>query len=859
MHQHRFNMRFDVSFNVPGLAVAALLAAAAGARAEEPSYAALRAARPDGRMAQVKDLVLERDVFRFELAQGTIHFLAPVGGRTVGAVFLGHGSFRLSPASDHERRQLALYLGAGREFSNLTDSFDELVLLFADDTAKEIAAAVPIEARAPDPRARQVYERWLGRQRDDFRTNFHLRLLADLLNVPGLMSGVFMALLEGKKLPPALAAVDPDGCQALLGGRMGEEDTLLLVPHATRGGVWYLSDRQGEVKAGRASPVKRLAHALHYTVDTTVRRDTDLQGVATVRFEALVPGLRVLPVHLMEKLRLSAAEYAPAGDAGIAAAGAQAASGIGAAAGGPPAWQPAAFIQEEAKQDSDAAVVFPRPLGKGEQVLLRLSYKGDSVLVDAGDKNFVVGARESWYPNLGVFSDPAPFDLTYRVPAGNEIVSVGRQVESRTEGRQTVSAWRTDTPVQVAGFNYGKFKKLARRDEVSGIDVAVYTNPGTPNVIREINGYLSSLGGGLAPGELPADGQIINTAPQASLGKVDTGRLAEAAMTDGINSARLFTTYFGPLADKHVAITQQSQLNFGQSWPALIFMPYIAFLDGTQRQRLGLARAKDFVDQVGYHEFAHQWWGHLVGAESYRDQWLEEGFAEFSAALAVQQTQGWGAYDRFWQRVRKSILSTPPGNAVANVDAGPITQGIRLATERSPWAYQALIYEKGAYVLHMLRMLMWDGAAATPDGNFIAMMHDYARTYGGKEASTADFQQVVERHMVPAMNGTGDGKMDWFFRQWVRGTEVPRYVVDLKLEPSGGEVRVRGTISQQQVSADFRALLPLYLELDKGQFVRFALVPMIGAASIPFDRVLKTAKKARRVLANVRGEVLARD
>ena len=89
--------------------------------------------------------------------------------------------------------------------------------------------------------------------------------------------------------------------------------------------------------------------------------------------------------------------------------------------------------------------------------------------------------------------------------------------------------------------------------------------------------------------------------------------------------------------------------------------------------------------------------------------------------------------------------------------------------------------------------------------------------------------------------------------------EVPRYVVDLKLEPSGGEVRVRGTISQQEVSADFRALLPLYLELDKGQFVRFALVPMIGATSVPFDRVLKTAKKARRVLANARSEVLARD
>jgi|HubBroStandDraft_3_1064219.scaffolds.fasta_scaffold05108_2 hypothetical protein len=112
---------------------------------------------------------------------------------------------------------------------------------------------------------------------------------------------------------------------------------------------------------------------------------------------------------------------------------------------------------------------------------------------------------------------------------------------------------------------------------------------------------------------------------------------------------------------------------------------------------------------------------------------------------------------------------------------------------------------------------------------------------------------------VPAMNATGDGKMDWFFRQWVYGTEVPRYVVDLKMEPDGEGVRVRGTISQQEVSAGFRALLPLYLEFDKGQFVRFALVPMIGATTVPIERVLKTPKKPRRLLVNLRSEVLARD
>jgi hypothetical protein len=603
-------------------------------------------------------------------------------------------------------------------------------------------------------------------------------------------------------------------------------------------------------------------------VATTVPRATDLAGVTTIRFAVSAPGLRVLPIQLMPRLRIDEAVYGPAPRGPrVDAAALPAAGDQGPRAprpGAEPAPEPessraAAVIQEDAREDgADAAVVFPEPLAQGSEVLLRLAYHGDAVLEDAGDKNYVVEARESWYPNLGVFEEPAPFDLVYRVPAGNQVVSVGRLVSERVLGPQSVSEWRTDGAVRVAGFNYGKFKKLERRDDGTGVDLAVYTNPGTPDIIRTINAALESVGRRQMAVE-GVDSTYENYAPQATLGNVNTGRLAEAALTDGINASRVFSTYFGPLAEKHVAITQQSQFTFGQSWPSLIFMPYISFLDGTQRQRLGLTGAKDFVDQVGFHEFSHQWWGHLVAAESYRDVWLEEGFAEFSAALALQHTQGWGAYDHFWRQARRAIFAKPLHSAVADIDAGPITQGIRLQTERSPYAYQALVYEKGAYVLHMLRMLMWDGADAVPDRRFMAMMHDYTSSYAGKQAATADFQRVVERHMVPAMNAGGDGKMDWFFRQWVYGTEAPHYVADLHLESAGAEVRIKGRITQEGVADDFRALVPIYLVFDRGQFVRVGLLPMIGKASLPVDVALKPPKKPRGVLINARSEVLARD
>ena len=897
----------------------------AGGGAGEPGiavYAALRGARPDGRVAAVHGLVIERDAFRIELESGSVHFLAPVAGRTVGAVFVGHGTVRVSPATAAERRQLAAYLGEGRDLAELSDGFAEMVLLFADDTAAAIARAAAVERRAPDARAVQVWERWFARQRQSFHLNLQLRLARDLMNgggapaetaAPGEMAGaaapptevagappaagaggrgVFLALFEGRKVPAALIAVDPDGVAGLLSGsRLGGETSLLYVPEPRRGGIWYLgAPAAAGVAAAPAEPAEagggpaapeganagasaRLAEALHYRVETTVRRDTDVGGVTTIRLRVRAPGLRLLPIHLNPGLRLSEASYEIAPGAGGAAAGATGDPPPGSAASAPrltaPVAPPAAVappapvaavsvVQEDAKEDGgDAAVIFPRPLAAGEEILLRLAYQGEGVLKDAGDRNYYVEARTSWYPNLGVFSAPAPFDLVYGVPAGNQVVSVGRLVATRQAGGQEITEWRTDGGIRVAGFNYGRFRKLERHDEASGVDFAVFTNPGTPDAVRSLNAAMQGEPRGTT-GLLPP-GTLYNTAPQASLGVINTARLAEAAMDDAVNAARIFTTYFGPLAERHVAITQQSQFIFGQSWPSLIFLPYISFLDGTQRQRLGLAGAAEAVDQIGFHELSHQWWGHLVGAASYRDVWLEEGFAEFSAALAVQHTQGWGAYDRFWRAARARILATPRHSAVASLDAGPITQGFRLATASSPAAYQAIVYGKGAYVLHMLRMLMWDGAAAAPDRRFIEMMHDYTASFGGRQATTADFQRVVERHMVPAMNAAGDGRMDWFFRQWVHGVAAPRYVTDLQLRAAAGRIHVDGKVRQEGVADDFHAALPIYLEFERHQYVRVGQVMLAGVAEVPVSLTLQSDRKPLGVLVNARGEVLARD
>ncbi len=811
-------------------------AAAAAGAAVDATYAALRAARPDGRKVTVAGLTLERDVFRFRFDSGTFHFLAPVAGRTVGAVFLGEGSWRLAPASESERHHLALVTGE-KDLEVLEDRFGELVLLFGDDTAAEIERHAAATTGPPEPRAVAAYEDQLKRQRKEFHTNFHLRVLHDLLDAPGAGGGAFLAFPRGRKLPQALVAVDPHGAEALrLGPLLGGEDSVLFVADEHNGGLWYLSEPAAVVKAGRPAPQQTAADALDYRVETTVGRDADISGTTTVRLAVLTPGIRVLPVHLLADLRIEQAAFAvPA-----------------ATAGGEPAWTDVAWVQEDEDDDADAAVVFPAPLARGEEVLLRLTYSGREVLDDVGDGTFVVGARESWYANLGVFTDPATFTLVYRVPAGRDVVSVGTRRELREEAGQSVSVWTTEQPVQVAGFNYGKFKRLAKRDEETAVEVEVYTSRRTQAITLEWSAMDEVADVAGAEGLSSAAGQ--------GLGQIIPERLADGILVDGLNSSRVFTTYFGPLPQRQVAITQQAQWNFGQSWPSLIFMPYLSFLDGTQRQRLGLTQAGAFVEEVGYHEFAHQWWGHLVGFRSIRDQWLSEGFAEFSSALALQHAQGWGKYGEFWERTRQFLLEKTRGNAIPNYEAGPITQGLRLSTQRSPFAYPAIVYGKGAFVLHMLRMLMWDGGSPAPDARFIAMMQDFARSFAGRQATTADFQAVVERHMVPAMNATGDGTMNWFFQQWVYGTEIPRYTQDLKLEKIGDDRwRVAGTVTQAGVSEGFRSLVPLYFDFGKGDLARFGMVAMVGSGSKAVDATLTVPRRPRRVVLNARHEVLARD
>jgi len=326
---------------------------------------------------------------------------------------------------------------------------------------------------------------------------------------------------------------------------------------------------------------------------------------------------------------------------------------------------------------------------------------------------------------------------------------------------------------------------------------------------------------------------------------------------------QLCTIFFGRAPYDNVNITEQPNFSFGQSWPGLVYLPISAYIDSTQRWMLfGTINTKftGFVQEVTPHEVAHQWFGHGVAWASYHDQWLSEGFAEFAAGLFLQQATGpkWQKdYIDFWERQRVRILEKNNFGVSPN-DAGPLWLGLRLIAPRSPQAYQGVTYSKGAYVLLMLRSLMYDDHATGDqhEQTFIDMMHDYMESYRDTPASTESFKAIVEKHMTKQMDIQQNGRLDWFFDEWVYGTQVPRYSFKYEFKPGeGGKIKIHAEITQSEVDEHFAMFVPVFADFGNGM-VRLAAVGIAGSSTRTVDFIAD--RQPKKVALNAYKDILER-
>ena len=156
--------------------------------------------------------------------------------------------------------------------------------------------------------------------------------------------------------------------------------------------------------------------------------------------------------------------------------------------------------------------------------------------------------------------------------------------------------------------------------------------------------------------------------------------------------------------------------------------------------------------------------------------------------------------------------------------------GFRLSTEKTGWnVYSSLVYPKGAYILHMIQMMLW--SQRDGDARFSAMMRDFVSTYRLKAATTEDFKAIVEKHMIPGMDLDGNQRMDWFFNEYVYGTSLPNYHFETQVTPDGDNTVLHYKLTQSSVTDSFKNAVPIYLELADGRVLKLGGVMVAGNAS----------------------------
>ena len=777
-----------------------------------PLYDELREARVT-HAGHIRDGRLRIDRFELELRDGHLYLAPEIDGVVSTAVFLGDGLVRAYPPDAIEHHQLEKL----SDEHHLEEAFDRLFLRFTDDTADRLQT---LAAPAPERDAGRANDLLEDRRKDRLEQQLHnpdSRVLEDLLRrqagtlPPG--RAYVLADIDSTDHGWLTIEVEPNQLEEVRLSRYDRRRSAL--------DVWMsfdiLSDygpaHQDAVLDGFAvdpaslddDEVTGVALGLpprpiepdregwaarvevpRAQVELALEGDGDAQGAAALLVVSLEP-TRGLRLRISPVLEITDARWRP-----DTTGGAPEADLFPAPDGGEttPDTEPDEsatlrgerihFVQERHNRrladdrfEPWVTVTLPRTVAAGERFILELAYAGKLVrrLRHSGD--FLLKDTLFWRPRHPD-TRTSRLDLTFRVPEQYRVASAGTLREERVDDDTRIMRWGTNEPVRNMAFHYGRFDVTeVERDAPPA--VSVYAN----------DNHL-----GFAPGN------------------------REKTIGDLTDSIRLYTDYFGPFPFESLLVTETPTLS-GQAFSGLLLLSYQTFGE------LHTGEAELFRA----HEVAHQWWGAAIDWEDYRDQWMTEGFAHYAGALYMLQALkkpdqfldmidawrldvlgegqvGQGIGLRHYG-LRPEVLRQSDGH-----DSGALVVGYRLNSTETPFDYRIVVYEKGAYVLHMLRSMLLDPATGD-DERFKKLMRTYAADHVHGVMSTRSFEAAVERAFGEPM--------DWFFDQWVYGVEVPTYRPDLDVSPvvdGTSPFVLHGRIRQDDVADDFRMPVPVRLTFD---------------------------------------------
>lgn len=769
-------------------------------------YARIRSVVLDPhRVYHVREASIDRPNLHLDLDDGTLAFTEDICGRITGAFFEGDGEIRLRPPNRVERGSMTLFTG----MAILEEQFTSGYLRFNDDTA-----AILRRSLSPAPEAAEFIKEWSDTSRSLAEFDA-LRLLLDFshflpeggqgrtpLREPDLrFPALLHAHLQGKKLGGFEVFWDAAGAEPLWAGQPRLKDGILFFD------IWT-SFASGGAGLAATAPQASDASITGFRIRASVEPPTRLRASAEVNVRIRSGGERTLLFELSRHLKIDAVE----------------ADG-----------RPVDFIQNPAIEGTElqrkgndlVALVFPAPLAPARELKLRFTYAGE-VLSEAGNGLLYVGERGTWYPNFGL--SPAQFEMEFHYPANWTLVATGKQMsgagggEAQTNEEATgekVSRWASERPIPVAGFNLGKYVRAQAK--AGNIRVEAYGTKGVeksfpkapPEVIER------PVFPGLPPPGSRSMGPIIVTPPPPS-----PARNVQAVADKAAKAIASFSQWFGPYPYGSLALTQMPG-ELSQGWPGLVFLSSFAFLSPQEQTDLRLDPVTRELDsQVLVHETAHQWWGDLVLWKSYRDQWIAEGLANYASLLMLEQ-QNPAQFRQVLEKYRRDLLSKNKDGERLR-DAGPVTLGQRLESSHFPGGYEAISYERGTWLFHMLRSMfrdstLRDSEAAShsrkgrtsrqtnPDEPFFLGLRKIRERYAGKRISTQELIQVFEEDLPRPLWYEKRPKLDWFLEGWIEGTAIPELETrEIRITEKAGVTTVTGVIVQKDVPDDLVTAVPVY-------------------------------------------------
>jgi len=699
-----------------------------------------------------KNLVLRAVDFELRLPAGDV-FVSETPEGVTALVLMGEGTMVFQPLPKEERGQLKLFAGTESLETPFTSAFVRISPFeFEQRVANEMLEPVPVDSR--------TYRRGLAVFEEGRPKSFNLDLSDLSREVWSLLPqpGDFVAEVKTRRfddLTYARSSGEPEDVTMFHRGRKRNIAAYASEQKLLSRGRFYSEDDNVDYDV------------LDYNVDVSFYPERDwIEGSTKLKLRITSHAAGVLTLRFADSLNVSSITSDELGR----------------------------LLFLRVRNQNSVIVNLPQAVSQDFPMTLTINYSGritrqsiqeESITVQRGSQpddiptvpiepKWLFSNRNYWYPQNQV-SDYATAHLRVTVPMEYTVVGSGVTEAGSPAAAPMATIEGSSRTIPRTSYSFVALQPIrylgivvSRMIHVDAATVALDIVPkkAPPPDMRGTGTLAEQVSRLNALATVPPVG-VRNTVALSVEANRRQESKAREALGVGADILNLYASLTGDIPYDAITLAILEDDVPGGHAPG-----YFAMINNTPALsavtwRNDPATFQGFPEFFMAHELAHEWFGQAVGWKNYHEQWLSEGFAQYFAALYERQKRGESAFRDMLRQFRKF--------AIEDSDQGPVYLGYRLGhIKGDSRVFRALVYNKGAAVLHMLRRLVGDEA-------FFAGIKKFYADNRFKKASTDDLRQAME-----LSSGRDLGR---FFERWIYDNGIPRLRYSTAVE--GQELVVR--------------------------------------------------------------------